>query len=282
MLFKRRIDHPLSVMEIEEELIQGVTFPIRCRLSEDIDAVVKYPRNRSGPNILINEWVGNSIADIIGLTIPRYGLCYLTEGVINDTNHLEEIDCRNQGVCFFSCFLSNTAPANRRVLSKAGNRETERLILFDYLIRNEDRHDGNILYEVSENHKVYYIDCSHIMVPRTYNLNDPNDMVWELSDEAILDNHPLLNKKDNMYNLLCETMGYREDVLFSEMNNIKELITVDCLKEIRKSIPEEWINELTKKRIKDMFIIIEKRLSRIEDIAEMIAEERRKSQWKKY
>jgi len=282
MQFKRRIDNLLSVIEIEEEIEQGVTIPIRCRLSEDVDAVVKYPRNRAGSSILVNEWVGNSIADIIGLTIPGYGLCRLTESVINNTDYLEEVDSRNQGICFFSCFLSNTAPANRRTLSNAGNRETERLILFDHLIRNEDRHYGNILYEVSENHKVYFIDCSHIMVPRTQNLHDKNNLDWELSDEAILDNSMLSNKKENMYGKLCQTMGYREDILFSEMNNIKESLTMDGLNEIRSSIPKEWINETANRRIEDMFIIIEKRLSRIDDIAEMIAEERRSGQWKKY
>ena len=91
-MFKRRFTRCLDVVQIQEIIEQGVTLPVRCMLNENIKAIVKYQRNRCGTNVLINEWVGNGIADLIGLTIPRYGLCNISETVIRETNENEEID----------------------------------------------------------------------------------------------------------------------------------------------------------------------------------------------
>lgn len=282
MLFTRRIDHSLNVIEVKELVDKGVTYPVRCRLSDKVDAYVKYPRNPAGIYTLINEWVGNSIADVIGLSIPRYGQCYLSENVIETTNVNEEIDSRNQGTCFFSSWISNTGPSNRRMFENADNRETERLILFDHLVNNEDRHYGNLLCEVSDKRRVYFIDCSHIIIPNTRNLNSPLDLEWELSDGALLNDCHLSNDDNNLYDILCETMGYREDVLYSEYDNIEKALTPEVMKEIKNSIPTEWVNSSTNQRINDMFIVLEKRRSRLRDITDMIAVERRKRQWKKY
>ena len=280
--FNRQFDHQLKVLEVGELIGQGVTFPVRCRLSEEVNAIIKYPKNPAGSSVLINEWIGNSIADIIGLTIPRYGCCYLSEEVIEATNCNEEIDDNNAGLCFFSALKSNTVPANRRSLLNAVNKETERLILFDHLINNEDRHLGNLLYEVSRDKKVYFIDCSHIMVPLSHRLDVPVDLQWNLSDETILNPHLLTNNKDNLYDILCETMGYKEEVLYLERDRIRNVLDLSVLAEIRKSIPHEWENISSGRKIDDLFSIIKERLMRIDEITDMIARERRKGQWRKY
>lgn len=92
----------------------------------------------------------------------------------------------------------------------------------------------------------------------------------------------LSNDDNNLYDILCETMGYREDVLYSEYDNIEKALTPEVMKEIKNSIPTEWVNSSTNQRINDMFIVLEKRRSRLRDITDMIAVERRKRQWKKY
>ena len=281
MVFNRRNNVRLNVIEVKEIIDEGVTFPVRCRLSRETDAVVKYPKNPSGTSVLINEWVGNSIADAIGLTIPPYGLCVLSKEVIEATNYNEEIDTDNSGICFYSKVINNTAPTSRRVLMSAKNKETERLLLFDHLVNNKDRHEGNLIYKVSEDRAVYFIDCSHIVEPHGQTLNHPLDLDTELSDEAIL-NTSLLTEENNIYNILCETMGYRENVLYREAERIKKIITPDVLDSIRESIPLEWRGETTSQRISDMFKVLERRLVNINKITEMVARERRTKQWKKY
>ena len=139
-MFDKKVNGCPEVIQIVDIIEQGVTCPARCRLSDGIDAIVKYPKNAGGTEVLINELVGNSIADVVGLTIPRYGICELTADIIDNIEFSEFIDCRNAGLSYFSEVISNSTPINRIGLNRATNKETERLILFDHLIKNEDRH----------------------------------------------------------------------------------------------------------------------------------------------
>lgn len=282
-MFSRRIEHSLNVLMVNYLLEEGVTCPIRCRLSEGIDAIVKYPRNPCGLYVLINEWVGNSIADIIGLTIPKYGQCNLSKSVINATNDNEEIDESNAGRCFFSCYLNGTVPAGlRSQLSPVLNKEIERLLLFDYLVDNTDRHNGNILYQISDKIRLVFIDCSHIMMTDRFNIYRPIKLDEELSNETIERKFLDVIKEDSIYDYLCENVGYCEETLYKEVSDIKQRLTPEILKSIEESVPVEWINGNTSQRINDMFTILEKRLCMIDDIAEIIAGERRKRCLKKY
>ncbi len=240
-----------------------------------------YQRNPFGTTVLINEWVGNCVADIIGLNIPRFGLCNLSESAIINTNMNEEIDKDNRGISFYSEYIPKTTPLKRVDLSKIVNREVERLILFDFLIKDEDRHNGNILCTLTKEPQLYFIDCSHIMM-RNRNINGDIDLNEELSNSVILNTYLLSDKQNNPYDLLCKEIGYREDVLYRECSNIKSLITKKELEDIRNSIPDEWVTELTVKRIDDMFTVLRKRLEMIEEISEAIVGERRGQQWKNY
>ena len=72
-------------------------------------------------------------------------------------------------------------------------------------------------------------------------------------------------------------LGYNEDTLLLESNRMKQIVSDELLREIRASIPLAWIIPQTEKRIDDIFKILRKRLSLIEQITEMIAEERRRA-----
>ena len=88
----RRIDTILEVTQIIDLIPQGATMPIRCNLANGMTAVVKYMKNPYGQRVLINELVGNCIADELGLMIPEFGICNISETVIESTNDIEEID----------------------------------------------------------------------------------------------------------------------------------------------------------------------------------------------
>ena len=140
----RRISGIIEVEEIHGIIEQGTTMPMRCRLKNGMNVVVKYMRNPYGQRVLVNEWIGSNIADMIGLTIPEYGICNIEESVIEYTNFNEDIDIRNAGIAFYTKVYSKTIPINpRAMLSEVANHETEKIILFDHLVNNYDRHDGN-------------------------------------------------------------------------------------------------------------------------------------------
>ena len=104
MCFNRRVKDCLEVIQVGDIIDQGVTMPVRCTLAGGLKAIVKYPRNRVGLDVLIDEWIGNSIADAIGLAIPNYGLCNLSVDVIKDTNTNDDIGFENAGLSFLVLF----------------------------------------------------------------------------------------------------------------------------------------------------------------------------------
>lgn len=277
MCFNNRIEGCLEIIQIGEIIDFTATMPVRCILEGGLNAIVKYQKNPEGLEVLIDEWIGNSLADLIGLTIPRYGLCNLTSDVIEETNRNYEIDTRNAGIAFFSEYVNNSAPVNRKALKNAENKETEKLLLFDHLINNEDRHEGNLIYKVSKSPKIIFIDCSHFMTIKGHFLNRDLNMTKELSEQKILDAKLLSDKNKDIYDLLCVTQGYDEDTLWSECRRIKQVVSNDRLKKIQLSIPDEWKTVHTEKRIRDIFTILQRRIFLIERITEMIAEERRRA-----
>lgn len=268
----RRIAEIIEIEEIHDIIEQGTTMPVRCRLKNGEHVVVKYMKNPYGQRVLVNEWIGNNIADIIGLTIPEYGICNMSEMVIENTNYNEDIDVRNAGSAFFSKTYSKTIPIIRAMLSNVKNHETEKIILFDHLVNNYDRHDGNLLCDISNGATLYSIDNSHIITeePRKRFILEE-----ALSESYILSNAILLSNME-IYDLLCSSVGYSEEKLRACAEDIKNILTEDILLEIKESIPITWSESVGYDTIDNLFCILKKRLSLICEIAEMIIEERRK------
>lgn len=231
-----------KVSQIFDLIEVGVTFPIRCRLDDGGLAIVKYQRNPVGTAALINEFVGNSIAQIIGLTIPEFGICNLSEEVIADTNQCEDIGPENSGIAFYSEFIGNSAPVTSNLLKRADNQETEKLLLFDQFIKNDDRHNGNLIAEITSKRKIYFIDCSHFLI-NGVDLNLPLDMDKELANSSSINPHLFesttnINER-NVYSLLCNTMGYDEKRLFAERDLFSSRLSEEVLDSIKNDIPSE-------------------------------------------
>ena len=135
----------LEVVEIGYAMDAGATAPINCRLSNGVNAVVKYPNNSCGTMTLINEWIGNSIARAIGVTVPNFGICNLPYSVIFNNSDIDFLDDKNCGACFYSEFVSKAVP--KIIWSIAHNHEFERILLLDHILNNYDRHIGNMFFD---------------------------------------------------------------------------------------------------------------------------------------
>ena len=273
MEYRRRIAGITEVEEVHNIIEQGTTMPVRCRLKNGMNAVVKYMRNPVGQQALVNEWIGSSVADVLGLTIPEYGICNLSKEVIENTNYNEDIDYRNAGYAFYTKEYSVTIPITiSGMLSAVKNHETEKIILFDHLVNNKDRHSGNLLCDISKEPTLLTIDSSHIVTeePKVSFVHEQ-----AMQDSYILSNGIILTNKD-IYERLCTQVGYSEKEIRCCAVQIKELFTDSVWTEIRKSIPDEWKNSVGDKRIEQMFEVLSKRTSLIGEIAELIIEERRK------
>lgn len=273
MEYRRKVAGIIEVEEVHDIIEQGTTMPVRCRLKNGMNAVVKYMRNPVGQQALVNEWIGSSVADILGLTIPEYGICNLSKEVIENTNYNEDIDYRNEGYAFYTKEYSITTPITvSGILPSVKNHETEKILLFDHLVNNNDRHDGNLLCDISNEATLLTIDNSHIVT------EEPKKVfIFEeaLERTYILSTRILSTNKD-IYERLCTQVGYNEDEIRCCAIKIKEIFTDSVWKEIRESIPQEWEISIGSSRINQMFDVLLKRTALINDIAELIIEERRK------
>ena len=91
-------------------------------------------KNPYGQRVLINELVGTCIADELGLIIPEFGICNISESVIESTNTNEEIDTKNSGYGFFSNSYSTAIPLVPYLLPDVQVKQTELLMLFDNIV----------------------------------------------------------------------------------------------------------------------------------------------------
>lgn len=153
------------------------------------------------------------------------------------------------------------------------NKETERLIVLDHILNNHDRHEGNILCDISSGAKIYAIDHSHIFTKAV----SPSIEVLEreLTEEALFSPSILIDNKE-LYDMLCSGVSYNENEIRNMGKWAKEKLSPTEITKIKKSLPEMWINSVGNDKINKIFEILNYRASHIEEISEMIIEERRK------
>lgn len=268
-----RIKEIIEVEEIFDIIDEGTTKPVRCRLCNGMEAVVKYTRNPFGTQVLVYELIGSHIADILGVTVPDYGICNISEEVIRDTNQNEDIDESNAGLAFYNEFRSKTIPLHKSLLPFVKNKETEKIILLDHILNNCDRHEGNLLCDLSGEGIIYAIDHSQII---TREVNPSLDaMENELSEQALFSKH-ILKDNHEIYNLLCSWVAYDAGHLKDVAMEVKAKLTPEVLEEIKNMIPEAWIVSIGNDKINKIFEILNYRTNGIEGICDMIIEERRR------
>jgi len=261
----------IDVEEIYGFLERGVTRPLRCRLQDGRIAIVKYMRNPLGQRVLINELVGSCIADIIGLSIPSFGICELSNDVIYNSNDEEEIDELNAGPAFYTEFYSQSVPPNlKSFLSLVINKETERIILFDHIVNNNDRHEGNLLLVMNHTVRMVAIDNSNIITDYSN-----KDFKAELNS-SVIESDKLMSQNRDIYNLLIANVGFNENVLREEARNIQSIVTEGVLRDIRNIIPVEWTNNVDAGYVDCVFSVIKARVKALVEIEEIVIESRRK------
>lgn len=270
MQLRKKIPGIIDVEEVLDVIEVGTTIPVRCRLKNGMNVVVKYMKNPFGQIVLVNEWIGSCIADLIGMNNPEYGICKLSEEIIENTNYNEEIDKRNSGLAFYTRDYTSSIPPSLAMLALVENKEPEKIILFDHIVNNCDRHNGNLIIDLSKSARLYIIDNSHII---TDGVN--TTVEWEMTDEAIFSRR-ILDKNKDIYDILCNSMGFREEKLLSEAQVIKDSITKEILTEIKNSIPKEWSHSVGEEKVDMIFEVLNKRLNSICELSQMIIEERRK------
>ena len=262
-----------TVEEVYDITEEGTTKPLRVRLSNNEIAVVKYPNNSCGNQILVNELISSMVAEIIGLKTPPFGICHLSEDLILDLNPDWGLDSDNSGLCFYTKYISSSIPITFGTLMamEIKDFDLERLILFDHIICNRERHAGNMILGVGQINQLYAIDHGTIFTKGVrYN---KESLLNEVSDECIFD-MSILQTNHKMYDCLQSRFNCTNAGLLEQCDEILNKLSRDDFKNIESKIPNEWINCVESDTITKLIEAMSCRVDNLKKITQLIIHER--------
>lgn len=260
----------LKIIHVEHCYLENTsTNPFVGTLENNEKVVIKYPNNLNGNLVLINEYLSALIADALGLKIPRFGLCILDESTVFSDELSDLKNHNNYGICFYSEYIKYFVKITKDMFEIILNKnQFARLVLFDHIIFNKDRHEGNIGVS-GKDFYMYIIDHSHVFKNQTiWNKFDfTNEKAeYDIKDTSIL-------KYNNSYDVFFDNNILTHLDLINECEFIKTILTEDKIDELFKYIPKEWESYL---EYQDDLIYLKKyinyRIKNLEKICGMISE----------
>lgn len=261
------IHNIIEVSELMEVLEQGVSKPIRCRLEDGRLAILKHSNNIFGVQSVVNEFVASCIAEELEIKIPKFGVCHVIQKLIAETSPdvMFEFEDFEAGLYFFSEDINNVIPLSRGQLMVQQIKpfSLERLILFDLLIFNNERHEGNILISLDETEsEIVAIDHGTIF---TDSVRYDNESLLKMLNNSDLHIEEILEKNRITYEILDFKFSVKNEELIKEIDHIKTVITADYLDQVKSLVPNEW-KDLMEGKVDLLFDNIKKRLVAIDDI----------------
>ncbi|HAK42773.1 MAG TPA: hypothetical protein DCM59_08840 [Clostridium sp.] len=229
------------------ERLEASTEPFVAQIKEK-NIYLKTPNSRWSDKVLINEYICLQLAQKLNLTIPNGGICIVnddtdTSDVVDDIEYDETIN----GVAFYSerIYNANSSINSINIVKNILNKdEINSIILFDHLIYNVDRHEGNLLISYSSKSigfTMHIIDHSHVF-NLMYNWTDASlkDLIVgeDFKDTRILDNN-----YNQVYRYFYELKILNEKLLRCAAEKFKKIITKKLLDEIFEGIPKVWISD---------------------------------------
>lgn len=243
------------------------TCPLFVYLDDSSLAVFKYLGNPQGDTVLFNEYFSNSIANIIGLRIPEFGVALLDQ---NTTPHEVGKSISGYiGVGFYSSFLQKTVPASKRALSHVLNiDDTCKMILVDAIVNNTDRYKSNVLVGFQKKDSyMYSIDFSHAF----------GGADWDSNSLVIGDSSSPVFWRENCEfyeTLLTAGADFSEERIKNEVDNIQSKVAMPILDEIIDRIPPEWIPRIGMDQIQHAKKYVLQRVLDLDTIVSTIRQER--------
>ena len=238
------IHNSVHVAEIHRIMMENcATDPLFCSLNigdRQTFAVVKFMNNPQGNLSLINEFCGARICQILGISLPQSGICEINRDTILDDEFRQKMkgfSCHNYGPAFYSEYIYRSTPFSAPLLSRVDVRQLVNMMLFDHLVFNRDRHDGNVLFEIGKGFCFYLVDHSHIF---------KNDCIWDryCFSQGIAENDFL---DESIYESNQEI--YRQIILYASPSRamfedacktFQQELTPQVLHSIIGQIPSEW------------------------------------------
>lgn len=241
-------------------------------------AVVKHPNNVEGNLILLNEYISFKIAKALSIKTPDCGLCILNEkssfgseysNQLTTDKYAIKITPEHYGVCFYSEFIPYIFPFKPAALKTLLNIEDfQKMILFDHIIYNKDRHEGNILIDLKN--KVFYaIDHSHVF---------KNQSLWDhiAFEQGIKEcdykDKIIVQYNSDTYIPIWQAQSFDLNLAQTQANEFQTILTPQLIGDIINQIPEEWKNYASKKDLHALAEYLNYRINNLQEIVNIIFE----------
>lgn len=205
------------------------------------------------------------------MNCPEGGLCTLDERAAYSpvfACQKEKIICSdNYGTCFYSKYIDKIIPFTYATARRISDFENfQKMIIFDHIIYNKDRHFGNILFDASM-YKFYPIDHSHVF---------KNQTIWDkccfeqgIEDNDYNDKHIITSNFDT-YDSVWVNQKYDYNLAIHQAENIAKILTPSLISDIIKQVPSEWTTEIPREDIECLNKYINYRIAHLKDIVLMI------------
>lgn len=239
----------------------GSCKPYLISCSDGKKYVAKFPGNPEGKKTLVNEYVCAELAKLFELPVPIYKLVSIEN--IDDFGELLHGINKINGTIFCSEFIEKANPVpDFYILTKVTNHfDTIKTLIFDVIIGNNDRNEGNILINLKNNSFVI-IDHSHVFI---------NEAIWNVNSlrrhiELPIDISQMNRVSFDFFSQSLNIKGNREKIndYLLKIKNINS----DVIYKIINSIPADWnVTEEEKNALIDFIL---NRISRINEICSLL------------
>lgn len=246
----------VEVVQYIKPLREGGSLPAIVRADDDFLYVIKFRGAGQGKKALVAELIGGLFAQSIGLKLPELVFMQLDDS-FSKTEPDEEI----QDLLKFSVglnlglhYLSGSITYDPLV-SSADSYSASKVVLLDSIISNIDRTAKNT------------------------NLLNWNQELWLIDHGASLYFHHNWNSWESHLsrtfpNVRDHVLLERADDLHKAAEEISSQLTMERIKEIVETVPEEWLDEegssLTPSEKRNAYVQIIG--SRVENINELVKE----------
>ena len=227
----------IKIKQIYYNMTVGITEPKFAVLEDGTQVIVKLSNGIEGNLVLFNEYVCYRLALLLDIPMPPSGCCIMDES----TEVLGEgiATSSNYGYAFFSTYMPKTTKLVPSIINMMGNREDFiKLLLFDHIIFNRDRNEGNLLVRFYKNNvSLKVIDHSHVFI---------NQSFWDsiCLERAIAENDLLsteiLEYNKRLYDMFFSNVSVTKEKLDEEIFCFKNKINRVTIENIVNSAPNGW------------------------------------------
>lgn len=180
-----------------------------------------------------------------------------------------EIKPEHYGLCFFSEYLPHNIPFKHSFIKGLANFDDfQKMILFDHIIYNKDRHEGNILIDLKSN-SFYVIDHSHVF---------KNQSLWDhiAFDQGMKENDytdkEIVQYNEDTYKPIWQIKTFDKNLARTQADIFKSILTPTLIDDIINQIPEEWKDYASEKDLKALAEYLNYRINNLQEIVTTIFE----------